>query len=86
LANERLCDYFAACLLMPRSWVKQAYGSGVQDVVALAERFEVSPQAMQVRLLQLGLVDRYRRCRGIDNGISDIYLRSAPASPLGLAA
>lgn len=86
LANERLCDYFAACLLMPRSWVKQAYGSGVQDVVALAERFEVSPQAMQVRLLQLGLVDRYGRCRGIDNTVSDIYLRSAPASPLGQVA
>jgi len=86
LANERLCDYFAACLLMPRTWVKQAYGSGVQDVVALAERFEVSPQAMQVRLLQLGLVDRLGRCRGIDNTISDIYLRSAPALPLGLAA
>ena len=86
LANERLCDYFAACLLMPRSWVKQAYGSGVQDVVALAERFEVSPQAMQVRLLQLGLVDQPGRCRGIDNTISDVYLRSAPASPLGLAA
>lgn len=86
LANERLCDYFAACLLMPRSWVKQAYGSGVQDVVALAERFEVSPQAMQVRLLQLGLVDRHGRCREIDNTISDIYLRSRPASPLGQVA
>ena len=86
LANERLCDYFAACLLMPRGWVKHAYGSGVQDVVALAERFEVSPQAMQVRLLQLGLVDQPSRCRGIDNTIADIYLRSAPASPLGQVA
>ena len=86
LANERLCDFFAACLLMPRTWVKAAYGSGLQDVVALAERFEVSPQAMAVRLQQLGLVDQPGRCRGIDNTISDIYLRSAPASPLGLAA
>jgi len=86
LANERLCDYFAACLLMPRSWVKQAYGSGVQDVVALAERFEVSPQAMHVRLLQLGLLDRHSRCRGIDNSTDEIYLRSLPVSPLELAA
>lgn len=82
MANERLCDYFAACVLMPRPWVKQAYGSGLQDVVALAERFEVSPQAMQIRLIQLGLVERYPRHSEIDN----IYLRSRPASSLGLAA
>lgn len=82
LANERLCDYFAACLLMPRAWVKTAFASGIQDPVALAQHFEVSPQAMHVRLQQLGLVEAYRRHGEIDN----TYLRSAPASPLGLAA
>jgi len=79
---EQLCDYFAACFLMPRSWVKAAYYGGVQDVVALAEMFEVSLQAMQVRLLQLGLIDPYARCSGIDNA----YLRSRPVSPLEVAA
>jgi len=79
---EQLCDFFAACVLMPRPWVKAAYVSGVQDVVALAELFEVSPQAMQVRLLQLGLIDPYARCSGMDNA----YLRSAPVSPFELAA
>jgi Zn-dependent peptidase ImmA (M78 family) len=81
-ANEQLCDFFAACLLMPRPWVKAAWASGVQDVVALAKQFEVSPQAMQVRLLQLGLLDPYLRCRGIDN----TYLRSLPVSLPELAA
>lgn len=71
---------------MPRPWVKSAYADGIQDVVELADLFEVSPQAMQVRLLQLGVIDPYLRCRGIDNATSDFYLRSLPVSPLELAA
>ncbi len=67
---------------MPRTWVKQAYSGGVQNVIELAELFQVSPQAMQVRLLQLGLVDPYARCGGMDNA----YLRQSSASPLGQAA
>lgn len=81
LRIERICDYFAACLLMPRTWVKTAFASGLQDVVALAEHFQVSPQAMQVRLLQIGLLDRYGRC-----GMNNAYLRSMTVSPLELAA
>lgn len=79
---EQLCDYFAGCLLMPRPWVKTAYCSGMQDVVELAHHFDVSSQAMQVRLLQLGLIDPYARCSGMDNA----YLRSPSTSPLELAA
>lgn len=52
---ERTCDHFAACLLMPRAWVKRAWGNGQQDVGRLARRFDVSPQAMEVRLRQIGL-------------------------------
>jgi Zn-dependent peptidase ImmA (M78 family) len=81
-ALEQLCDYFAACLLMPRPWVKAMWASGLQDIVALARQFEVSPQAMQVRLLQLGLMDPYLRCSGMDNA----YLRSRPVSLPELAA
>jgi len=79
---ERICEYFSACLWMPRPWVKSAYANGVQDTVDLADLFDVSPQAMHVRLIQLGLVDRYERCSGINNR----YLRSLPVSPLELAA
>jgi len=79
---ERLCDYFAACLLMPRQWIKQAFADGVQDIYDLASLFEVSPQAMQVRLLQLGLIDPYARCGGMNNA----YLRQLPASSLGQVA
>jgi Zn-dependent peptidase ImmA (M78 family) len=79
---ERLCDYFAACLLMPRPWVKAAFTSGIQDITDLAEVFSVSSQAMQVRLQQLGLVERYQRCSEMDNS----YFRSLPVLPANLAA
>ena len=79
---EQLCDYFAGCLLMPRPWVKAAYGSGLRDVTELARHFEVSGQAMQVRLLQLGLIDPYARCSGMDN----TYFRSGSVSLFRLAA
>ncbi len=60
--GEQVADYFAACLLMPRVWVKRAWVSGTQGVHELAGQFEVSPAAMQYRLVQLGLHERARRC------------------------
>jgi predicted transcriptional regulator len=64
---EAICDYFAACLLMPRPWVKQAWVGGVQDQRALAQLFGVSEAAMALRLRQLGLQDeRVRRWTALD--------------------
>jgi predicted transcriptional regulator len=53
--REAVCDYFAACLLMPRALLRVTWHEGTQDLRTLAQRFEVSRQAMQVRLMQLGL-------------------------------
>jgi Zn-dependent peptidase ImmA (M78 family) len=58
---EAICDFFAACLLMPRPWVKRAWREGPRDVRSLACRFKVSRQAMQMRLQQLGLVEPTNR-------------------------
>jgi len=52
---ERLCNYFAACLLMPRPWVKHDYRGGMQRVATLARRYYVSQEAMTTRLSELGL-------------------------------
>ena len=52
---ERLCNYFAACLLMPRSWVKRDWCSGRQNISRLARRYHVSREAMRTRLSELGL-------------------------------
>jgi Zn-dependent peptidase ImmA (M78 family) len=58
---ERLADYFAACVLMPRAWVKAAFFAQTQSVEQLAQLFQVSPRAMAVRLSQLGLLEPARR-------------------------
>jgi Zn-dependent peptidase ImmA (M78 family) len=54
---EQVCDYFASCLLMPRRWLRKAWAEGVRDVHVLARRFGVTPQAVKVRLLQVGLIE-----------------------------
>ena len=51
---ERACDYFAACLLMPRRWVIDAHRE-TPLVRTLARTFDVSPTTMTHRLRELGL-------------------------------
>lgn len=74
---ERVCDYFAACLLMPRPWVKRAWTAGVQDHLDLAKLFEVSLTAMRIRLQQIGLIDRTERCPGVKAPLSAEQLLAA---------
>jgi len=72
-AVEQICDYFAGCLLMPRPWLKRAWGGGLQRLPALADRFGVSEVAMTVRLNQIGLIEPTARC---DNGTQDWFVRT----------
>ncbi len=59
---EHAADYFAGCALMPKALVKRAWGNGIQTPEALADIFDVSPRAAQVRLAQLGLTEPVQRC------------------------
>lgn len=59
---EGVCDYFASSLLVPRPWLKRAWGDGMQNLSELARHFGVSQVAMQVRLTQVGLGERPTRC------------------------
>lgn len=52
---ETLCQHFAACFLMPRSWVAAAWLNGIRDTYNLAALFQVSVSAMDIRLKNLGL-------------------------------
>lgn len=54
-AQEREADQFAAELLMPEALVRDAVGRQGVDLQRLADRFEVSQQAMRTRLRSLGL-------------------------------
>jgi Zn-dependent peptidase ImmA (M78 family) len=63
MRREDMCDYFAACLLMPRPWVKRLWAQGAQDATVLAATFNVSPAAMDRRLQELGLIEQRRTWR-----------------------
>ena len=67
--GEDICDYFSACLLMPRAWVKDAWVNLSQDVDYLALHFGVSRIAMRIRLIDIGLLEQRARHR---------YFRTAP--------
>ncbi len=54
---ERAADYFAGCVLVPKKFLKRAWGNGIQKVTDLAHLFRVSEVAIEVRLRQTGLVD-----------------------------
>lgn len=81
---EQICDHFAACLLMPRNWVKRAWANGVQDQVALATMFHVSEAAMAVRLQHIGLTEPHTRHANQTKPIRS-YFRTAPLTTCGLA-
>jgi len=73
---ERVSDYFAACLLMPKRVVKSFWFQPQQSIDGLAERLRVSQTALRYRLDQLGLTERSARCDR----------RFAPARPLATLA
>ncbi len=52
---ERVCDHFAANLLMPHAWVRKYWHGDMTEVEELASYFHVSKKAMEVRLVKLGL-------------------------------
>jgi hypothetical protein len=86
---ELIADYFAASVLMPKRFVKRLWGEGVQHPRELAATFGVSDVAMRYRLQQLGLTERYARCRGRQSSAPPrIYWRERAAHlmPIGAAA
>lgn len=60
--TERICDAFAAALLMPKRHLRADWVDGIQSIAALARRYDVSRPAMEVRLKQLGLLPPTPRC------------------------
>lgn len=73
--REAICDYFAACVLMPKVLVRRAWTGYSQDPKELAGLFGVSPAAMRYRLTDLGLLER-QRCQ-------TTFFRTTPDTALG---
>lgn len=79
---ERVADYFAACLLMPKRWVKRLWGEGVQRPSQLARRFGVSVPAMRYRINHLALTSTAdRRCEQIAATRPHLYTRQPQPPP-----
>lgn len=53
--QERDCNYFAACVLMPEAWVRADWERGLRDEQQLARRYGVHRRGVQRRLVELGL-------------------------------
>lgn len=54
--QEREANYFASCLLMPEEWVKKEVKKNGLDIEKLSKSFNVSKQAITIRLLELRLI------------------------------
>lgn len=54
--KEQEANKFAAKILMPRSMLKKDIEKNDYDIPSLAKRYEVSEQAMSIRLLETGLI------------------------------
>jgi hypothetical protein len=60
---ERAADHFAACVLMPKRWIKSQWVAS-QNLVTLSRRLGVSSRALSIRLYHLGMaVERPRFAR-----------------------
>jgi Zn-dependent peptidase ImmA (M78 family) len=53
--GEHLCTEFAFQVLMPRPWLTADWNNRIRDPTILAERYQVSVEAVQQRLHALGL-------------------------------
>jgi Zn-dependent peptidase ImmA (M78 family) len=53
--NELLANYFAACILMPRKWVKERWVE-TKDLDRMAEIFDVEKSLMWIRLRGIGVI------------------------------
>lgn len=60
--HEWVADIFAANLLMPKTWIKKHWHDGIHDVRQLARLFDVSQDAMRIRLATLGFLAPVPRC------------------------
>jgi predicted transcriptional regulator len=73
---ESVCDHFAGSLLMPRRWLADRWQRGQRDPAALAWLFDVSQQAVLVRLQVLELVPSLPRC-GTPAHVGRVALRDS---------
>lgn len=61
--REKVADYFAAQVLMPKPWVKYDVSHGLNDSAMLARRYQVSKAAMEAQLQEIHAKTKRREDR-----------------------
>lgn len=70
LTKEKYCDYFASCLLMPEKGIKKELNLrqneilnniSLNEILMLAMEYQVSLNAMVVRLYELGIISENKK-------------------------
>lgn len=56
LPKEREANIFASCILMPANWIRAEVKGKEINLKELAQKFEVSEQAITIKLLELNLI------------------------------
>ncbi|HEX2903382.1 MAG TPA: ImmA/IrrE family metallo-endopeptidase [Jatrophihabitans sp.] len=77
---EIVADYFAGCVLIPKRVLNAAFYDGIQTATDLAQLFDVSADAIRVRLAQVGLADPHhaaQRDRAVSPYRTARYYRTA---------
>ncbi|HBY09779.1 hypothetical protein A2274_00285 [candidate division WWE3 bacterium RIFOXYA12_FULL_43_11] len=64
--QEKEADLFAAELLMPKEFLIKDLDTIGLDIKKLTEKYQVSEQAMHIRLSSLGLIDKYAQRKNTD--------------------
>lgn len=59
--REKVADYFAAQVLMPKPWLKRDLAEGIESPEALAGRYGVSKAAMEAQLQEIHAGTRKER-------------------------
>lgn len=74
---EHAADYFAGCLLVPRTWLRAACAHGPSDDWSIARIFQVPVPIARLRLQQCGLASRRTRRRAQSSAYRDTHQEAA---------
>jgi hypothetical protein len=81
---ERVADFFAGCLLMPKSQLKRLYYQGTQKPFELSKQFQTSVRAIHCRLRQTGIAEKEPDVGNWHTNVGNLRYNQREMSGVGL--